>query len=176
MQQTAKYQFNLVDSSDDFSPAPLNQNMEKVEEELDSLTSALTQGLGGLEDSLDAGLASLTAALGSGGHTCRIAHGSYNGTGQFGESHKNSLSFDFTPVAVLIGTAASTQDNAFPGLFLRGMSTGHSCYGYPTELDPQLHLTWQAQGVIWYSNSEQYHQMNVSGYTYYYVALGYSQA
>ena len=48
MQQTTKYQFNLVDATDDFSPTPLNQNMEKVEEELDSLTSALTQGLGGL--------------------------------------------------------------------------------------------------------------------------------
>ena len=31
MQQTSKYQFNLVEGSDDFSPTPLNQNMEKVE-------------------------------------------------------------------------------------------------------------------------------------------------
>lgn len=108
--------------------------------------------------------------VGGGGNT-RIAYGSYNGTGQFGESHKNSLSFDFTPVAVLIGTEASTQDNAFPGLFLRGMSTGHSCYGYMGS-GYQIYLTWQDQGVSWYSDSDQYHQMNVSGYTYYYVALG----
>ena len=51
------------------------------------------------------------------------------------------------------------------------MSTGHSCYGY-TDSQAELHLTWQAKGVSWYSTSDQYHQMNVSGYTYYYVALG----
>ena len=31
MQQTSKYQFNLVDATDDFSPDPLNQNAEKTE-------------------------------------------------------------------------------------------------------------------------------------------------
>ena len=172
MQQTSKYQFNLVDATDDFSPDPLNQNMERVEQELDGLSAALTQGLGGLEDSLDAGLASLTAALGSGGHTCRIAHGSYNGTGQFGESHKNSLSFDFTPVAVFVGAMENTPDTAFPGALFRGMNQGHSDYSYSDGSYSRLHLTWQAQGVSWYSTNDEYHQMNASGYTYYYVALG----
>ena len=37
MQQTSKYQFNLVEGSDDFSPTPLNQNMEKVEEALETI-------------------------------------------------------------------------------------------------------------------------------------------
>ena len=32
MQQTTKYQFNLVVATDDFSPDPLNQNMGKVKE------------------------------------------------------------------------------------------------------------------------------------------------
>ena len=41
MQQTSKYQFNLVEGSDDFSPTPLNQNMEKVEEKLFSLDTAV---------------------------------------------------------------------------------------------------------------------------------------
>ena len=41
MQQTSKYQFNLVDGSDDFSPTPLNQNMEKVEEVLDDMEDAI---------------------------------------------------------------------------------------------------------------------------------------
>ena len=40
MQQTSKYQFNLVEGSDDFSPTPLNQNMEKVEELLSELSTA----------------------------------------------------------------------------------------------------------------------------------------
>ena len=41
MQQTSKYQFNLVEGSDDFSPTPLNQNMEKVEEALEELEGAV---------------------------------------------------------------------------------------------------------------------------------------
>ena len=41
MQQTSKYQFNLVEGSDDFSPTPLNQNMEKVEEQFDVVAEAL---------------------------------------------------------------------------------------------------------------------------------------
>ena len=41
MQQTSKYQFNLVEGSDDFSPTPLNQNMEKVEEALSVLNAAV---------------------------------------------------------------------------------------------------------------------------------------
>ena len=32
MQQTTKYQFKLIEGSDDFSPKPLNDNVEKVEE------------------------------------------------------------------------------------------------------------------------------------------------
>ena len=32
MQQTTKYQFKLIEGSDDFSPQPLNDNVEKVEE------------------------------------------------------------------------------------------------------------------------------------------------
>ena len=37
MQQTTKYQFNLIETSDTFSPDPLNQNMEKVESALDAV-------------------------------------------------------------------------------------------------------------------------------------------
>ena len=43
MQQTSKYQFNLVEGSDDFSPTPLNQNMEKVEEVLETLDAAVDE-------------------------------------------------------------------------------------------------------------------------------------
>ena len=31
MQQTQTYKLNLIETSDTFSPAPLNENMEKVE-------------------------------------------------------------------------------------------------------------------------------------------------
>ncbi len=34
MQHTTKYQLNLIEPSDEFSPDPLNQNTQKVEDEL----------------------------------------------------------------------------------------------------------------------------------------------
>lgn len=37
MQETKTYRLNLIEGSDDFSPAPLNQNMERVEAALDAL-------------------------------------------------------------------------------------------------------------------------------------------
>ena len=43
MQQTSKYQFNLVEGSDDFSPTPLNQNIEKIEETLEGMETALSK-------------------------------------------------------------------------------------------------------------------------------------
>ncbi len=41
MQQTEKYQFNLIETSDTFSPDPLNENMEKAEQALSAEAAAL---------------------------------------------------------------------------------------------------------------------------------------
>lgn len=45
MQQTPNYKFNLIETSDTFSPAPLNENAEKTETALDSL-AAVDSALG----------------------------------------------------------------------------------------------------------------------------------
>ena len=78
MQQTSKYQFNLVEGSDDFSPAPLNQNMEKVEEELEGIAESLATVM----ESVD-------------GH--KIAVGSYRGSGGM-----KNVNIGFKPVMVII--------------------------------------------------------------------------
>ena len=44
MQQTEKYQFNLIETSDTFSPDPLNENMEKLEAALDAVTAHADAG------------------------------------------------------------------------------------------------------------------------------------
>ena len=43
MQQTTKYQFKLIEGSDDFSPQPLNDNVEKIENALEGMEEALGQ-------------------------------------------------------------------------------------------------------------------------------------
>lgn len=49
MQQTEKYQFNLIEPSDVFSPEPLNQNMEKTEEQFTAEAAARQSADGALE-------------------------------------------------------------------------------------------------------------------------------
>jgi len=44
MQQTAKYQFNLIEREDVFSPDPLNENMEKVEGALEAVQAEAKAG------------------------------------------------------------------------------------------------------------------------------------
>ena len=151
MQQTSKYQFNLVEGSDDFSPAPLNQNMEKVEEELAGHAQKL---------------AGLAANVGTGGKTARIAWGTYTGTGAFGVGSPNSLSFDFTPAVILIRTPGVR----YTTVLVRGCTTSHGCINDSYEIQ----VSWTDAGVSWYSPDASNTQNNSSGSTYYYTAMGYN--
>ena len=164
MQQTTKYQFKLIEGTDDFSPTPLNDNMEAVESQL----SALETSLAGLADN-----------LGTAGHNCRIATGSYVGTGTYGQSSPNSLTFPFPPLFVLICTGGDptypNYGNSYSDCFLLRplttcVSTGNSCRNT---------VTWSGNTVSWYVQPDQTNehigQNNTSGYTYRYIAFGYDE-
>ncbi len=165
MQQTTKYQFNLVDATDDFSPTPLNQNAQKTED----LIEGVEEDLAALETQISGQLDELEEALGSGGHTCRIAWGSYTGTGSAGSGSPNTLTFGFKPMVILFATEPSF--NCWPGIFYSGIEVGKSCV---TNDSFFLYVTWQGHSVSWYSrdNNNEF-QMNASNRTYFYVALGY---
>ena len=176
MQQTTKYQFNLVDTTDDFSPTPLNQNMEKVEEELSGLSTALTQGLeevedsvSALEDSVDSQLAAVTAALGTGGSNARVTYGSYTGTGTYGSDNPITLNCPFKPLAVVI--QSHYQNSRTTVYFIRNMTSVISdAYQQYT-----MQITWNDQSVSFYSDGSQFAHFNAIGGTYHYVILGYSE-
>lgn len=178
MQQTSKYQFNLVEGSDDFSPAPLNQNMEKVEEELSGLSTALTQGLeevedsvSVLEDSVDSQLAAVAANLGAAGKNARIAWGTYLGDDNCGPEHPSTLTCDFYPVLVLIqGHSTGGAGNASTAVLLRGATYGGRTY----EFQGRVKMTWTDTSVSWYSEgSSEFDQMNWSGGIFAYLIVGY---
>ena len=78
MQQTSKYQFKLIEGTDDFSPTPLNDNMEKVEEELSELNDTVAT----LMETVD-------------GH--KMAVGSYQGN-----DGTQTINVGFTPAVVLV--------------------------------------------------------------------------
>lgn len=52
MQQTEKYQFNLIEPSDTFSPDSLNENMEKVEAQFDAARAEAAAGDAALDQRL----------------------------------------------------------------------------------------------------------------------------
>ena len=115
--------------------------------------------------------AALAAALGSGGHNCRIAWGSYTGTGTCGSTAPTSLSVDFVPILVLVEdeTASKTKTSA---TFMRSMTTGYNGQG------SLVHLTWGDTGLSWYYDTSTAvsaaAQMNAAGLVYHYTVLGYS--
>ena len=103
MQQTNQYKLNLIESGDHFSPIPLNENAQKVEDVLKNQSDALntlqaqhTQDIAALQTQLAQGIGTLTASA------LKIATGSYTGTNTYGSSNKNTLAFDFTPKLVFV--------------------------------------------------------------------------
>ncbi len=150
MQQTSKYQFKLIEGTDDFSPTPLNDNMEKVEEQLETMEESLT---------------AVTADLGAGNYNCRMAFGTYIGTGTHGESSPNVIQVGFTPVLIMVGTI-EPSGLYWPTLVMRPMTAGIIGGGY------SIPFTWSDYSVQWYSESASM-QLNEKGKTYVYVVLGY---
>ena len=75
MQQTTNYKLNLIETSDPFSPGPLNENAEKTETELAALDSRVTM---------------LEAKY--------IVFGTYTGDGEISQF----IELGFTPKAVLV--------------------------------------------------------------------------
>ena len=184
MQQTTKYQFKLIEGSDDFSPQPLNDNAEKVEEALQALETSVRQDLETLETSVaedlaevessieavSGSVAQVAGSLGTTGHNARMVLGSYAGTGQYGQGNPTSLTCGFTPVAALI-VGDQPGANTSSAFLVRG------CDYYEVLHDGRdgITVTWQANGLSWYSTQTAHIQLNRSGYTYYYLLIGYDE-
>ena len=104
MQQTSKYQFNLVEGSDDFSPTPLNQNMEKVEEVLDDMEDAI-------DGVMEAAYTPDNKPYVTGQYTC--------------QSSLLNISLGFKPTMVIVaGDTASTDGT--PGQYSGVLFSGYS--------------------------------------------------
>ena len=151
MQHTNQYQFNLIESTDAFSPAPLNENMEKVEAALEAARAEA---------------AAANTLLSS--KITRVALGTYTGTGTSGSEAPNSLTFEFEPKFLLIWTSTDTY---------RAMGlSGGNLVGYYSEKWGELFTTWSGNTVSWYayvySGDGSRPQMNSNGTTYSYLAIG----
>lgn len=100
----------------------------------------------------------------------KIETGSYVGTGTYGASNPNTLTFGFKPKTVIISiNGTSTYGGA---IFMLGQ-TRSSYAGIAYNVDPSdmPHLTWNENSVSWYSTKRSYFQLNET-YTYNYLAIG----
>lgn len=98
--------------------------------------------------------------------------GQYTGTGTYGQSNKNTLTFNFEPKLVLITTLSTSYSN---GLLLweHGMERGNNGYN-----GKYVTLEWGENSVSWYFtttssvSSPEALQLNSNGLTYYFAAIG----
>lgn len=93
----------------------------------------------------------------------RVESGSYVGTGTYGSGNPNSLTFGFVPKTVIVKTEATAA------YFLYALAGSQSARSGVSS--SAATLTWSGNTLQWYSSSA-ISQMNTSGTTYYYVAIG----
>ena len=111
---------------------------------------------------------------------CRIAIGSYVGTGTSGSANPCKISLGFRPYVIMLDTATHYRYNnaELPYHYIM-QYPGTTLAGYDPSRNYNNVITWGDDGVTWYTlstNSDaEYraiHQFNYSGKTYHYIAFG----
>ena len=93
----------------------------------------------------------------------QIATGSYVGTGTYGQNNPCTLTFDFVPKVLFIGsTGGNTSGNSpwFYGFDWGAVGTRHLCA-----------LEWKMYSISWWSSETAGYQLNMQGSEYPYIIL-----
>lgn len=101
MQQTETYKLNLIETSDPFSPNPLNENAEKTEAAIEAARAEAAAAAAAGDDAVRAEAAAAHDALEQRVVTLEGKHvvgGTYKGTG----SGTQTIELGFTPQVVFI--------------------------------------------------------------------------
>ena len=103
----------------------------------------------------------------------KIETGSYIGTGAYGESNPNTLTFDSPPKLVLIHANSSSVAVLASAAFIYGSAFGSSL---ADDYISELHLIWSGNTLSWYrygggAITGDVWQLNASGVEYYYAAV-----
>lgn len=150
MQQTSNYQSSQWDAEDRIQREDFNSDNAKVDAAL-AVAKAERDAL--------------AAAVADCGN-CRIVTGSYTGSGLYGASNPNILTFDGKPLLLAIMPSSNVGNSAKGFLAVRGSSF---TYTYPGNYNSINQVTWGDRSVEWYcADSAQYQFNNM---THYFVAL-----
>lgn len=168
MKKTANYQLPQWEQDDFIRMNDFNAMTQALDAALKSGADALSS-----EQTVRArAVSALTAALGTTGQNCRIACGTYTGTGKAGSANPNSLTFPFKPAIVFVRASSAAQmfANLYTTVLLRGCTHAMPVCGDMYKLTVQ----WGDKSVSWYTDETETDawQNNLSGVTYVYAALG----
>lgn len=106
----------------------------------------------------------------------QIQSGTYTGTGTYGQSNPNVLTFGFEPKIVMIFEQISVNitkeaDASFPVILMKDQITRFVVYN-----TTYSNVTWSGNTVQWYeatgNGMSAYGQLNQSGNVYGYIAIG----
>lgn len=120
--------------------------------------------------------------LGKLGDKARVQVVSYVGTGTYGESNPNSLTFDFVPKMVMFlryYKSGITQSGALGSygsdsrvITPESLTTTYARYnGFGDKSYSYAKKSKDGKTIFWYNDSS-YHQGNDSGYIYYFLVIG----
>ena len=130
MNYTKNYQLNQWDAGDRVLREDFNEDNRKIDEALSKCGN------------------------------CKVELGSYVGTGEKGEYHRNSLTFPRRPLLVYI---MGENPGLFPGRAEKGMIT--------VVTNSHLFFNWNGNTLRWYHSNYIRDQLNEEGVTYHYFAL-----
>lgn len=98
-----------------------------------------------------------------------IAYGTYVGTGTYGKSNPNTLTFDFEPKLLIFATQSSNSNGQIASIhhMVFPMTFSEPIYSARAST-----ISWNGNTVSWYHAEYEEAQLNASGKTYYYIAIG----
>ena len=162
-------QANTFDMAMADSPTEAGTALNKANLLTDTVAAAIAALTSTTPDTPNEALAELAAAFTG---RAKIETGSYTGTGTYGSSNLNSLTFGFVPkfVIVIEDHTASGTYHITNGLFVNPGRSG--VYQYTsTGAGAALRLTWSNTTLSWYGTSALI-QLNTNNRDYVYVAIG----
>ena len=174
MKKTDNYSLPQWEKQDFIKMEDFNDAFGKTDAALKANADAAATGLNAEIAARGEAIAALGKNLGAAGHNCRIAFGSYTGTGATDAANPNTLQFDFYPVLVLIGDTKATSAPRNPTVFLRDRI---KVCADPAGGNGLLVATWSDNALSWYCRSDNaYYKLNGSGELYRYAVIGYDKA
>lgn len=111
--------------------------------------------------------------------SCQVAYGSYDGTGQYGESNPNVLTFNFEPKLVFVSTVSGLSiyspanvDSMFDKSFIWMIGNENINIDYASGSGVSVVFKQIENMLQWYSTQNAQSQLNENGVRYYYIAIG----